>query len=141
MRTDAVSRRSFVKTLGAASAAAYSAVNAPALNIGVQQATTAAAPLARTKEAATRAQRMAWWHEAKFGMFIHWGLYSLVGQHEWALEVEGIPILQYEYLAKHFQPKANAAREWARLARRAGQKTMVMRPPQHDGCCKSERDS
>jgi len=135
MRTDAVSRRSFVKTLGAASAAAYSAVNAPALNIAVQQATTAAAPLARTKEAATRAQRMAWWHEAKFGMFIHWGLYSLVGQHEWALEVEGIPILQYEYLAKYFQPRPNAAREWARLARRAGQKYMVMTTKHHEGFC------
>jgi alpha-L-fucosidase len=47
---------------------------------------------------------MAWWHEAKFGMFIHWGLYSVIGQHEWAKEVEGIPIPQYELLAKHFIP-------------------------------------
>ena len=54
--------------------------------------------------------------QAKFGMFIHWGLYSVVGQHEWAMEAEGIPISQYELLAKHFQPKPNAAREWARLA-------------------------
>src|SRR5258708_18833091 len=115
MRTDAVSRRSFVKTLGAASAAAYSAVNAPALNIAVQQATTAAAPLARTKEAATRAQRMAWWHEAKFGMFIHWGPYSLFCQHEWALSVEGIPILHYGSLSKPFQHTPNTSREWASL--------------------------
>src|SRR5258708_33432948 len=135
MRTDAVSRRSFVKTVGTAGGGPYWAVDAPAVNIAVQQATTAAAPLARSKEAATRAQRMAWWHEAKFGMFIHFGLYSLVGQHEWALEVEGIPILQYEYLAKHFQPKPNAAREWARLARRAGQKYMVMTTKHHEGFC------
>src|SRR5437588_11904095 len=140
MKRDADSRRSFLKHLGAG-AAAFSAVNVPMLNMGAPQATVPATSSAQRKQATTRAQRMAWWHEAKFGMFIHFGLYSLVGQHEWALEVEGIPILQYEYLAKHFQPKANAAREWARLARRAGQKTMVMRPPQHDGCCKSERDS
>ncbi len=34
---------------------------------------------------------MKWWHQARFGMFIHWGLYSVVGQHEWAKEVEGVP--------------------------------------------------
>jgi alpha-L-fucosidase len=78
---------------------------------------------------------MGWWHDAKFGMFIHWGLYSVVGQHEWAMEVEGIPISQYETLAKNFKPKQNAAREWARLARRAGQKYMVMTTKHHEGFC------
>jgi alpha-L-fucosidase len=78
---------------------------------------------------------MAWWHAAKFGMFIHWGLYSVVGQHEWAMEVEGIPIPQYELVAKHFRPKPNAAREWARLAKRAGQKYMVMTTKHHEGFC------
>lgn len=78
---------------------------------------------------------MRWWHEAKFGMFIHWGLYSVIGQHEWALEVEGIPISQYEILAKHFTPKPNAARDWARLAKRAGQKYMVMTTKHHEGFC------
>ena len=78
---------------------------------------------------------MAWWHEAKFGMFIHWGLYSVIGQHEWAKENEGVPLLQYELLAKHFHPKPNAAREWARLAKRAGQKYMVMTTKHHEGFC------
>ena len=50
-----------------------------------------------SKQAATRAQRMAWWHAARFGMFIHWGLYSVIGQHEWGMEMEGIPIPQYEF--------------------------------------------
>ena len=80
-------------------------------------------------------QRMAWWHEAKFGMFIHWGLYSVIGQHEWAKEQEGVPLLQYEILAKHFHPKPNAARDWARLAKRAGQKYMVMTTKHHEGFC------
>jgi alpha-L-fucosidase len=68
-------------------------------------------------------------------MFIHWGLYSLIGQHEWSKEQEGIPIPQYELLARHFNPKPNAAREWARLAKRAGQKYMVMTTKHHEGFC------
>ena len=64
------------------------------------------------KQIATREARMAWWHEAKFGMFIHWGLYSIIGQHEWVKEHEGVPIPQYEILAKHHHPKPNAARDW-----------------------------
>jgi alpha-L-fucosidase len=78
---------------------------------------------------------MRWWHEAKFGMFIHWGLYSVIGQHEWALEVEGVTIPQYEKLADHFTPKPNAARDWARLAKRSGQKYMVMTTKHHEGFC------
>jgi len=80
-------------------------------------------------------RRIQWWQEAKFGMFIHWGLYSVIGRHEWAMEVEGIPIPQYEILAKHFNPKPNAARDWARLAKQAGQKYMVMTTKHHEGFC------
>jgi len=89
------SRRSFLKALGAGAAAA--AVPAEALAAPAAQA-PAAAPLSPSaqKQADTRAGRMKWWHEAKFGMFIHWGLYSVIGQHEWAKEFEGIPIPQYE---------------------------------------------
>src|ERR1700694_980505 len=77
---------------------------------------------------ADRASRMRWWHEAKFGMFVHWGLYSVLGRHEWVMEDEGIPVAEYEPLAKRFQPKPNAPRDWAMLARAAGQKYMVMTP-------------
>jgi alpha-L-fucosidase len=130
-------RRSFLKGLGAAGALAVTAADfeaqaqpgAPGAGADAQTSTSAA------KQAATRAARMAWWHEAKFGMFVHWGLYSIVGQHEWAKEVEGVPIPQYELLAKHFTPKPNAAREWARLAKRAGQKYMVMTTKHHEGFC------
>lgn len=80
-------------------------------------------------------QRIQWWQEAKFGMFIHWGLYSLIGRHEWAMEMEAIPIPQYEVLAKHFNPKPNAARDWARLAKAAGQRYMVMTTKHHEGFC------
>jgi alpha-L-fucosidase len=124
--------------MGAAGAIAATAAGSNAL---AAQSTPAApgrqAPLSPSdaKQAATRADRMKWWHEAKFGMFIHWGLYSVIGQHEWAKEFEGIPIPQYELLAKHFHPKPNAAREWARLAKKAGQKYMVMTTKHHEGFC------
>src|SRR5258708_6121634 len=83
----------------------------------------------------SRAARMKWWHDARFGMFIHWGLYSVVGRHEWVMEDEGIPVAEYEELAKRFTPKPNAARAWAKLARQAGQKYMVMTTKHHEGFC------
>ncbi len=88
-----------------------------------------------TDEEADRARRMKWWHDAKFGMFIHWGLYSVVGRHEWVMENEGIPVAEYQQLAKRFTPRPNAARAWARLAKQAGQKYMVMTTKHHEGFC------
>src|SRR6266849_5487048 len=81
----------------------------------------------------SRAARMKWWHDARFGMFIHWGLYSVVGRHEWVMENEAIPVAEYEQLALRFTPKPNAARAWAKLARQAGQKYMVMTTKHHEG--------
>jgi len=86
-------------------------------------------------DASDRERRMKWWHEARFGMFIHWGLYSVLGRHEWVMEDEGIPVAEYEQLAKRFKPKPNAARDWARLAKQAGQKYMVMTTKHHEGFC------
>jgi alpha-L-fucosidase len=130
-------RRSFLKQFGAAGAMALAAANAEGLALpGAQEpAPTAGESAADQKQDATREQRMQWWHQAKFGMFIHWGLYSVIGQHEWVKEQEGVPIPQYEILAKHFKPKPNAARDWARLAKRAGQKYMVMTTKHHEGFC------
>ena len=85
--------------------------------------------------AANREQRMQWWHAAKFGMFIHWGLYSARARHEWAMENEAIPIEEYTALTKQFKPKPNAPRDFARLAKAAGQKYMVMTTKHHEGFC------
>jgi alpha-L-fucosidase len=125
-------RRTFLKALGAAGALAVTPKHSNATPLPAADAPPS--PI-QAKMAATRAQRMAWWHQARFGMFIHWGLYSVIGQHEWAKEVEGVPLAQYELLAKHFTPRPNAARDWARLARRAGQKYMVMTTKHHEGFC------
>ena len=55
-------------------------------------------------------RRIQWWREAKFGMFIHWGLYSILGREAWVMGDEDIPLEDYERLAKQFQPPPNAAR-------------------------------
>jgi alpha-L-fucosidase len=52
--------------------------------------------------ASTRDARMTWWREARFGMFIHYGLYSQVGRNEWVMTLENIPIKEYEELANGF---------------------------------------
>ena len=60
--------------------------------------------------ARTRAQRMKWWNEARYGMFVHWGLYALLGRHEWVQAIEGIPVKEYERLMHRFKPKSRPAR-------------------------------
>jgi len=96
-------------------------------------AATRAQPAPHPPADQDRERRMKWWHEARFGMFIHWGLYSVVGRHEWVMEDEAIPVADYEQLAKRFTPQPNAARAWAKLARQAGQKYMVMTTKHHEG--------
>jgi len=93
----------------------------------------AAAPTAGTPPDHDR--RIQWWRQAKFGMFVHWGLYSVIGRHEWVMEDEAIPVSEYEQVAKRFKPKPNAARDWARLAKQAGMHYMVMTTKHHEGFC------
>ena len=61
----------------------------------------------------TRPERIRWWQEARFGMFVHWGLYSQLGRHEWVMNRERIPLADYEPLADSWQPIERPAREWA----------------------------
>ncbi len=86
-------------------------------------------------EQADRARRMAWWHEARFGMFVHFGLYSILGRHEWVQNNEQIPQDEYDLLADRFDPEPNCPRAWAKLARKAGMKYMILTTKHHDGYC------
>lgn len=83
--------------------------------------------------AASRDQRMAWWREARFGMFVHYGLYTQVGRHEWLMTQENVPVAEYERLAETFAPEPGAPRAWAKLAKSAGMKYMVLTTRHHEG--------
>ena len=81
------------------------------------------------------AERIRWFTDARFGMFIHWGLYALVGRGEWVRYTEAIPPDEYHALAEKFQPRYFDAGAWARLAKAAGMKYMVLTAKHHDGFC------
>ncbi len=85
--------------------------------------------------AETRDRRMAWWRQARFGMFVHYGLYAQLGRHEWTQAQEGYPVEEYEKLADTFSPEAGAPAKWAALAKRAGMKYVVMTTKHHEGFC------
>jgi alpha-L-fucosidase len=74
-----------------------------------------------------------WFQDVKFGMFIHWGLYSLLGRGEWVMHWEAIPVQEYEKLRSRFNPVDFKADEWVQLAADAGQKYMVITSRHHDG--------
>lgn len=100
-----------------------------------------AAPPGET--AAEREARMAWFNEARFGMFIHWGLYAIPagewrgqpvpGVGEWIMERAKIPVSEYEPLAREFNPVKFDAAEWVRIATNAGMKYLVITSKHHDG--------
>jgi len=85
--------------------------------------------------------KMDWWREAKFGMFIHWGLYAVPSGKwgdkttygEWIMHTAKIPRAEYGALAKQFNPIKFNAEEWVKIAKDAGQKYIVITSKHHDG--------
>lgn len=78
-------------------------------------------------------KKMEWWQDQKFGLFIHWGLYSILGTGEWTMYNQKIPAEQYAKLAQEFNPKKFSGKAWAQTAKDAGMKYMVMVTRHHDG--------
>ncbi|MCD8348967.1 MAG: alpha-L-fucosidase [Lachnospiraceae bacterium] len=80
-------------------------------------------------------KRMEWYLDARFGMFIHWGLYAIPARGEWVRSVEQMPKEDYMKYFREFDPVDYDPRKWARAAKRAGMKYMVMTAKHHDGFC------
>ena len=99
----------------------------------------AAAPVATAqlpKETeAQKALRLKWWTEARFGMFIHWGLYALPARHEWVKNRERLTNEQYQKYFELFDPDLYNPRDWAKMARAAGMKYVVLTAKHHEGFC------
>ena len=81
-------------------------------------------------------KRLKWFHEARFGMFIHWGLYSLLGRGTWSMHHDQIPVAEMEKLAWKFKAKKYNPKEWAKIAVDAGMKYAVLTSRHHDGFCR-----
>ena len=132
MKTIDCTRRNFLKGTGVSLLGLSSgALGAAELPAGQESAE----PKGPMPGDATRANRMKWWRAARFGMFIHFGVYSTIARHEWVMEDEAIPVSEYAPHAASFHPQAGSARAWAQLARQAGMKYMVMTSKHHEGFC------
>ena len=115
----------------------------PLQGADVQTATSAVA--SDTETAAQRDQRMQWWREARFGMFVHWGLYAIPagewdgkvwtsGGMEWIQNYANVPADVYaQKLTPQFRPKTGFAAEWAQVAKTAGCKYVVFTNKHHEG--------
>lgn len=97
---------------------------------------SAGAPLRAQAPEVIAAERVAareWYRDAKFGLFIHWGVYSLLGSGEWVMQNRGIRVAEYEWLASTFNPVRFDAEEWVMLAKAAGMRYITITARHHDG--------
>ena len=97
----------------------------------------------KTEETLKQDAKMKWWRDARFGMFIHWGLYAepagewkekqIPGISEWIMARAEIPVKEYEKIAENFNPVKYDAEAWVTLAKNAGMKYIVITSKHHDG--------
>jgi alpha-L-fucosidase len=98
-------------------------------------------PAPRQETPAQKASRMDWWTDARFGLFIHWGLYAVPagewkgkrGYGEWIMEEADIPKAEYERFAERFNPVKFDPDAWARAAKDAGMKYVILTSKHHEG--------
>src|ERR1700733_2523727 len=84
---------------------------------------------------AQKEKRMEWWKDARFGMFIHWGLYSEAARHEWVKHNEAMTNEQYQKYFDEYNPDLFDPTKWAKEAKAAGMKYAVLTTKHHEGFC------
>ncbi|MBN1341298.1 MAG: alpha-L-fucosidase [Phycisphaerae bacterium] len=98
-------------------------------------------PSARAETDEARTRRAEWFNEAKFGMFVHWGLYAVPARNNkgayvsWMMNNEGIPVAEYEKYADHFKPTKFDAKQWMEILKSAGMRYMILTSKHHEGFC------
>lgn len=88
-----------------------------------------------SQEIINRTQRTKWFNEARFGMFIHWGLYAIPARGEWVRSTEQLSQDAYQPYFDEFSAEAYDPKEWARIAKQAGMRYAVLTAKHHDGFC------
>jgi alpha-L-fucosidase len=121
----------------------FTALTCLALSVLTLAQTPSPAPPAAGKSDPAKEARLAWFRDAKYGLFIHWGLYSIpagewkgrrsLGLGEWIMFRTPVPVKEYEQLARQFNPVKFNADEWVKLAKDAGMKYIVITSKHHDG--------
>ena len=122
-----LSRRSFLKS---ASSAALAITAVPTILTASRWQT-----VAWSGKPEKRAEQMKWFSDARYGMFIHWGPYAMLGRGEWVQHIGRIPFKEYEAAAASFNPVKFDAADFVRIAKAAGMKYMVITAKHHDGFC------
>jgi alpha-L-fucosidase len=95
--------------------------------------TPASEPVRGDEPGSDLAAARSWLEDAKFGLFVHWGVSALVGKGEWVMEQDKIPISEYEKLPPRFNPTDFDAQRWVKAAREGGQKYLAITVKAHDG--------
>jgi alpha-L-fucosidase len=93
----------------------------------------AARAQAKYTPAAENVQAREWFQDAKFGLFVHWGVYSVLGDGEWVLQNQKIPVADYEKLPAFFDPEAFDPAVWVSMVKAAGMKYITITSKHHDG--------